>query len=179
MLTDEASRHHGDAQATNFIHIRSNGHGALRIVLAQLLHGYILIVHDNVIEELCPHMLDEGLHMLIGTVAIGFTGLRHHVTDVYFHGLRFQNSLTNAIHQEIRNNTGVEAAGPKNEHIGLGNGLHCTLGSSCILGQHHHLSNAFMGLGNLGFTGDFRAIKHARPQLDIGQSGRNNATAHL
>ena len=87
VLADKARRHHGNAQTANLIHIRGNGHGALSVILAQLLHGYILIVDDNIIQKLRAHVLDQGLHMLIGTVAIGFTGLGHHITDINLHGL--------------------------------------------------------------------------------------------
>ena len=86
VLANKARRYHGNAQTANLVHVRGNGHGALSVILAQLLHGYILIVDNNIIQKLGAHMLNQGLHMLIGAVAIGFTGLGHHIADINLHG---------------------------------------------------------------------------------------------
>ena len=119
ILAYQARRHNRNSQTADFINIRRNRTRALGIILTQLLRSNILGIDNSVIQELCTDMVNQRLHMVISTVAVGFAGLCHNIADVNFDCLRPYNSITDSLNQKVGNNTGIQAARSENKHIGI------------------------------------------------------------
>ena len=68
-------------------------------------------------------VLEQGADVVGHRVALGFAILGHDVADIDLQGVGLPDRLHDAIHQQIGDDAGVQAAGPQDDHVRVRNGV--------------------------------------------------------
>ena len=117
-------------------------------------------------------MVENGLDMVAGRIPLSLAALRHHVADVYFHGIAGRYGVYNAVHQQVGDDAGIQAARGKHDEVCLTDGLHrLRQGLSPIRVQPDLADTAALlplHLADTGFALNHVSIFKFRLQTEIG-----------
>lgn len=80
-------------------------------------------------------MVHQGLHMFIGPVAIGLTGLGHDIADIDLDGLALYDRIPDARYNQACEDACIKGSRPQNNGISMQDGINGPLGSLRISGS--------------------------------------------
>ena len=161
-LVDDVRRDEPDAECVDRRLIHHNGRNALRrILFTQRIRNWST-VHKHKVDRAASRMLHNRLRMHGGCIAVRLTGLRHDIADVDLECAALSELLRDAIHEKIRHNARIEAAGTEDDRIGGADRLKRGRYRGNILRIEAHAANAPGHLRDVGLPLDYRSILENR-----------------
>ncbi|MNI70928.1 hypothetical protein D3C73_1267690 [compost metagenome] len=107
-----------------------------------------------------PYMLMHSLEMVTDRIAVRFPWLGHDVTDENLNGIGLQQRFGYSRHDQIRENTGVQASGSDENSIRIPYGLQNLRQRLHIRGLQKHPLDTASCQRNLGFPLHNTAVIH-------------------
>ena len=111
-------------------------------------------------------------------VALRLALLGHDVGDVNLQGIGFGDGLGHALHQQIGDDAGIQAAGTQEDHVRLPDGLQSALQGRRTFRQQAHPPDAavlpFLAVEDFRLAQDLGAIFKLCLQLDVGGGHREH-----
>ena len=95
-------------------------------------------------------------------IAVGLTGLGHHIADIDLEGTASAQLLSNTTDQEVRHDACIEAAGTEDDCIRCANRLERGWHRCDILREQAYAADASRYLGDMRFTLDDRPVLEDR-----------------
>jgi hypothetical protein len=168
---------HAEAELLKYGEIDGDRLGALRAIAAGHVGRHRLAIGDDPVDHTVRNVFLDGAEMIGKSVAGGFAGLGHQIGDVDARGFGFGDGAGDFGNEEIRENAGIERAGPEEDEIslfdrfdGLGKRAHAASGKAEFLDRGATGSDA-------SFAVDDAAVFERGDQVNVRKCRREDAAA--
>ena len=105
------------------------GHGVAQEAVAEVDGP---AVGDDVIDDRVEGVGLDGLEVVLHVEAVGLAFLGGHVANIHLEGRGLPHRVGYAVHKQIGEHAGVEAAGAEHDYVAMANGLHRAQGGAGI-----------------------------------------------
>ena len=129
-LVDDIGLDETDAQRVDGLLVDLDGVGTLRGVVIADMRRDGVVVHEQKVNDALARVVENGLRMHGGRVAVRLTRLRHDIADVNFDGFAAAHALGHAVDEQIWHDARIERAGTEEDNLRV---------RQCLDGRGHRL----------------------------------------
>ena len=147
-LTDDVRRNESDAEGVDRLLVHGDGVDVLCGVLFAQLGRDRRVIDEHEVDRSAPCVLEDCLCVHGRRIAIGLTGLGHHVADVDLEGAAFAQLLSDTADEEVRHDARIETAGAEDDRIRRADRLEGGGHRRDILREQAHAADASRHLGD-------------------------------
>src|SRR5712692_4133688 len=169
-----------DAEA-EFLHcgkIDDHGFGTLGAVAPGHVGRHGLAIGDDPIDDSARDVLLYRAKMIAKRVASGFARLSHQIGDIHARSLGSGDGAGDFRNQQVRENAGVERAGPEKNQVGLLDGFDGPgERAHAARGKLEFLDRRAAG-GDAGFAVNGAAVFERGDEMHVRKGGRKNAATN-
>jgi len=138
--------------------VDGDGFGALGAVTAGDFGRDRLTIGDDPIDHAARDVFLDGAEMIGESVSGSLAGLGHKIGDIDARSFGLDDGRSNFPDEKIREDAGVERAGPEQNEVGLGDGLEGFGNGADAAGRERELFDGFAAGGDARFPLDTAAI---------------------
>src|SRR5216684_1916935 len=151
--------------------------GALGAVAPGHVGRHGLAIGDNPIDDAVRDVLLYRAEMIAECVAGGFAWLSHQIGDIHARSLGSGDRAGDFRNQQVRENAGVERAGPEKNQVGLPDGFDGPgERAHAARGKLEFLDRRAAG-GDAGFAVNGAAVFERGDEMNVRKGGRKDAAA--